>query len=242
MRKDFPDILRPKSVKTQYSEKELRSFREDNQKGVEIDEKQYTMYEATQKQRAIERAMRAQKKKILVAEATGDPNLPQLQSRMQVLSQEYSRFSDRTGLRTQVERTAVYYNHQSGSIPPKPYKPEDIKTEFIHKSVGAKSRNYNVFNPSTGEYIHLTEGTWITQPKNHVMAGHGRERQIDCIDWLLDKYGGDRIEWTKEKGFGYVDDEYGETHKVELHWYQEPSIGKVEMKIKIREGAVYLDD
>lgn len=91
----------------QYTEKELESFREDNQKGVEIDEKQYTMYEATQKQRAIEQAMRAQKKKILVAEATGDPNLPQLRSRYQVLSQEYSRFSDRAGLRPQVERMQV---------------------------------------------------------------------------------------------------------------------------------------
>ena len=72
-----------------------------------IDGRHYTMYEATQKQRAIERAMRAQKKKILVSEATGDPNLPQLQSRMQVLSQEYSRFSKAAGLRTQVERTQV---------------------------------------------------------------------------------------------------------------------------------------
>ena len=91
----------------QYTEKELRSFREDNEEGVEIDGKHYTMYEATQKQRAIERAMRAQKKKILVADATGDPNLPQLQSRYQVLSQEYSRFSKAAGLRTQVERTHV---------------------------------------------------------------------------------------------------------------------------------------
>ena len=91
----------------QYTEKELQKFRQDNETGVEIDEEHLTMYEATQKQRAIERAMRAQKKKILVAEATGDPNLPQLQSRMQVLSQEYSRFSDQAGLRTQVERTHV---------------------------------------------------------------------------------------------------------------------------------------
>lgn len=81
---------------------------------MEIDETQYTMYEATQKQRAIERAMRAQKKKILVAEATGDPELPQLQSRMQVLSQEYSRFSDQAGLRTQVERTHVERTHVEG--------------------------------------------------------------------------------------------------------------------------------
>ena len=53
------------------------------------------MYQATQKQRAIERA---RKKKILVSEATGDPKLPQMQSRMQVLSQEYSRFSKAAGL------------------------------------------------------------------------------------------------------------------------------------------------
>ena len=43
-------------------------------------------------------------------EATGDPNLPRLQSRMQVLSQEYSRFSKAAGQRTQVERTHVADN------------------------------------------------------------------------------------------------------------------------------------
>ena len=44
---------------------------------------------------------------VSVSEATGDPKLPQLQSRYQVLSQEYSRFSKAAGLRTQVERTQV---------------------------------------------------------------------------------------------------------------------------------------
>ena len=78
--------------------------------------------------------------------------------------------------------------------------------------------------------------------KTHVMAGKGRDRQIDCIDWLVDKHGGNPVEWTKEKGFGYVEDEYGETHRVELHWYQEPTVGKVEMKIKDRDGEIYLDD
>ena len=74
------------------------------------------------------------------------------------------------------------------------------------------------------------------------MAGKRRERQIDCIDWLVDKHGGNPVEWTKEKGFGYVEDEYGEMRRVELHWYQEPSVGKVEMKIKERDGEIYLDD
>ena len=91
----------------QYTQKELRKFRQDNESGVEVGEDRYTMYEATQKQRAIERAMRAQKKKIIVAEATKDPQLGQLKSRMKVLSQEYKRFSDQAGLRTQIERTHV---------------------------------------------------------------------------------------------------------------------------------------
>ncbi len=116
--------------------------------------------------------------------------------------------------------------------------------ETIHKAVGAKSKNYDVYNPLTGGYIHLAEGTNITQPKNHIIAGKGRERQIDCIDWLMDEYpGGNEEEWTKEKGFGYVLDEYGEQRKVELHWYQNPVNGKVEMKIKRQPGGeIYIDE
>ena len=114
--------------------------------------------------------------------------------------------------------------------------------ERIGRSVGAKAKNYKIHDPQTGNFIQLAEGTMITQPKNHIMAGKGRDRQIDCLDWLLDKYGGDALQWTKEKGFGFVEDEYGEIHRVELHWYQEPSVGKVEMKLKYRDGRAYLDD
>lgn len=101
----------------------------------------------------------------------------------------------------------------------------------IGRSVGAKAKSYLAYNPLSGEDMPLTEGTRIIQPKNHVIAGKGRDRQIDEIQLLLDSYGGDPLEWTKEKGFGYVDDEYGESHYVELHWYQEPSVGQAKMKI-----------
>ena len=60
---------------------------------------------------------------------------------------------------------------------------------------------------------------------------------------MLDNYGGDALQWTKEKGYGYVEDEYGELRQVELHWYQEPSVGKVKMKIKVQpDGRTYLDE
>lgn len=117
-----------------------------------------------------------------------------------------------------------------------------IIEETIGHSVGAKAKNYNVLNPKTGEIINLVEGSRITKPKNSIMAGKGRERQIDAIDWLVSKYGGNPEEWQKVKGFGYVYDEYGEERKVELHWYENPECGKVEMKIKERNGELYIDD
>ena len=126
------------------------------------------------------------------------------------------------------------------------YDEEDndvIVAEEIGRSVGAKARNYDIYNSATGKYMHLTEGTRIIQPKNHVIAGKGRNNQIDIIDLLLDRYQGDPLEWTKEKGFGYVDDEFGDSRFIEIHWYQEPSVGKVEFKIKIQpDGSWYLDD
>jgi hypothetical protein len=73
------------------------------------------------------------------------------------------------------------------------------------------------------------------------LAGYGRERQIDCIDWLIDNYGEMEVKWTKEKGYGFVDDEHGEARKAELHWYQEPGIGKAQMKSG-KNGRWYLDD
>ena len=64
------------------------------------------MYEATQRQRQLERAIRKQKRRILVAEQNpGDKErLQQTQIKYQVLDQEYKRFSKAAGLRLQHER------------------------------------------------------------------------------------------------------------------------------------------
>jgi hypothetical protein len=92
----------------QYTPEELEKFRQDNAEGVTVDGKHYTGYEATQMQRKIERAMRREKRRILTAEATEDTeSLPVAQTRLQRLRQEYTRFSDAAGLRTQDERAQV---------------------------------------------------------------------------------------------------------------------------------------
>lgn len=92
----------------QYTPENLEKFRQDNADGVTVDGKHYTGYEATQMQRKIERAMRREKRRILTAEATEDTeSLSVAQTRLQRLRQEYSRFSDAAGLRTQDERAQV---------------------------------------------------------------------------------------------------------------------------------------
>lgn len=50
---------------------------------------------------------------------------------------------------------------------------------------------------------------------------------------LSEAYGTYQIveEWRKMKGIGYVDlDE--ESYKAELHWYEEPTVGRIKFKVK----------
>lgn len=102
----FPIILGVSSP--QYTEAELAQMRRQNADGVTYEGKHYTMYEATQKQRQVERAIRRQKNRILVDESTGDADkLKYDQIRLTRLNQEYRRFSKAVGLPTQRERAQV---------------------------------------------------------------------------------------------------------------------------------------
>lgn len=110
----------------------------------------------------------------------------------------------------------------------------------INKSLGAKAKNYDIKLPNK-EIVHLTEGTSITHVS--VIAGKGRNRKIDMVDVLLDKYPGTQeTEWVKAKGVGYIDYD-GESYKTELHWYEEPSVGRVEWKVKPDgDGNWFIED
>ena len=64
--------------------------------------------------------------------------------------------------------------------------------EVVGSSLGAKAKSLKAKNPITGEDVKLAEGTRIE--KQTVIAGKGRNRQIDCVDRLLDEYHGDMLE------------------------------------------------
>lgn len=92
----------------QYTEAELRKFREDNAAGIDYQGRHYTGYEATQMQRKVERTIRAQRRRVLVDEARGDKERLQTdQIRLRRLDEEYKRFSKAANLRTQQERLEV---------------------------------------------------------------------------------------------------------------------------------------
>ena len=102
----FPIILGVNEP--QHTKEELSRFREDNEKGVTVDGRHYTGYEATQMQRKLERSIRTQKRRVIAAEASGDKEtLTTAQIRLQRLRQEYGRFSKAAGLRTEEERLHV---------------------------------------------------------------------------------------------------------------------------------------
>lgn len=119
--KKYPIIMGISSP--QYTPEQLEAMREANEKGITYNGKHYTGYEATQHQRVLERAIRKQKRRILIDEATGDAEkLETDQIKLQTLRQEYKRFSKAAGLRTQAERAEV--------------------AGFGHKQANAASANY----------------------------------------------------------------------------------------------------
>lgn len=102
---------------------------------------------------------------------------------------------------------------------------------LIRKSVGAKFRNYDVLDPSTGEIFHFVEGTKIQNAK--VFAGSGTKKSLHegVAEGLSEQLGGSPEKWQHCKGDGVLD-YHGEDRNAEVHWFQEETVGKVKFKVK----------
>lgn len=93
----------------QYSRADLEKFRSENEKGVSYEGRTFkTVYEATQYQRRIERSIRAQKRRVMIADnQPNEDRQTQARTRLKALRAEYKRFSKAVGLRTEEERLFV---------------------------------------------------------------------------------------------------------------------------------------
>lgn len=102
----------------QYTDDELRQFREDNERGVTYQGHTYTLYEAGQKQSSIENGIRLIKRQCLADEETGSPDLQKHQIKLRIWQAEYRRYCKAMGLPTRTERLQVagFSRRQAGRV------------------------------------------------------------------------------------------------------------------------------
>ena len=156
----------------QYSAEELEKFRQDNEAGVTFDGKHYTSYEATQMQRRLERAIRAQRRCVLLA---GPENAAPRKSRLVLLQQEYHRFSDGVGLRTEDERLEV-----SG------FGPKQMKSAKAAVSKAAPAAKAVTFTDITGRWYPDADPNSHPVLELQEYASGGATYKVDGHNVVLD--------------------------------------------------------
>lgn len=126
----------------QYTDAQLEQIRQDNATGVTVNGRHYTTYEATQQQRAMERAMRKQKRRIVVDDAAADKDkLLVDQIRLGQQNAQYRKFSRAAGLRTQEERADVLeFTAKQGTAADKQYKAV-VKAANSMYNIGSEEKN-----------------------------------------------------------------------------------------------------
>ena len=107
-RHDFYPVI-PGIDEPSYTADELAKIREDELTPRTYNGKEYTKYEATQRQRELERTMRARRESIKALTDGGADEDDIIKERVsyRAVSQEYTRFSKAMGLREQRERVMI---------------------------------------------------------------------------------------------------------------------------------------
>lgn len=107
----------------------------------------------------------------------------------------------------------------------------EVNEFVILRSLGAKAKNYRVFDPLSGDCFYFVEGSKIRNPK--VFAGKGGVKKLnpEVMIGLSEQLGGEPTEWQHCKGVGTLDF-YGEERDAEVHWFQESSVGKHKFRVK----------
>lgn len=119
-----------------YSEAELSAMKEASLRKTEFDGKEMTNYEASQMQRRLERSIRQQKNRSVIAKAAGDDEMRrEAQMKINQLTGKYKELSDKFGLPTKSERMAV-----------KNYHPVEVKSII---SVSGISQNKETLHSTT---------------------------------------------------------------------------------------------
>lgn len=173
--------------------------------------KQYTVYEAKQKQRQMETAMRAQREKVQLLKSGGaDKDVVTIErAKYQGQLNEYSRFSSKMGLKEERER--IYYDMR-GRIAPSKDTYEAVASG-AYKNRTKKSLRSQLNYIYNGEKSFIPENAEFLDTK--IIAGAGSRTTLRAANRLSEKYGGTAKEWSKFAG----KIESGK-YVFDVHWYE----------------------
>ena len=105
----------------------------------------------------------------------------------------------------------------------------NLLDEYVLKSVGAKSRNYDIMDLQTGEMYRLAEGSRLQDKE--VFAGKGSKKEYRKAYKYAEKFGGNPEDWQHVKGKAVLQTPEGD-FPAEVHWSQCEGIGKVDFFVK----------
>lgn len=139
-----------------YTDEQLDQMNAEENEPVEYNGKNYTKYEATQRQRRLETTMRAQRQKIKLLEEGGADEQAIINARARYVktSDEYVNFSKSVGLSQQWDRVTVGSNTVKGITKPKKAEMplRGIKNVDDGKIRGMNS-NKHIANSSKGDIL-----------------------------------------------------------------------------------------
>ena len=212
-----------------YTEKRLQEMREANKAGITYEGKHYTLYEADQMQRRIERSIRKCKRELIGADEGGlKDDFTAGSIKLRRLREYYADFSDKAGLATRSELLQVsgYGRSMSG------------KALYAEKNAFTRDRNgdiikYKMKDRVTMQQLQYSATEWIPKGAEiqnvHVIAGKGTDVVLRTANNLANRYGGYPNDWYKCVG-KVVSDKY----IFDIHWEEHEEIGAVRQKIKSR--------
>lgn len=187
----FPIILGVNSP--QYSAAELEQFRRDNEKGIEYEGKHYTTYEATQRQRKLERAIRKQKRRILIDEKLGDKEQLAIdQTKLVCLSDEYARFTKAAKLRSQRERANIPgfgpTEARAAERGAKEYQNRKDSMARLPKKTVDKKQESGIMDAGNINRVDIEEGRTVQRLISNVLKTDANNIKLDELPVQAQRY------------------------------------------------------
>ena len=251
-RHDFYPVIEGISEPS-YTEEELKNI---DPPPFEYNCKTYTYYEATQRQRAMERSMRKTKREILAADATDDKDsFAEKSVLLRRQKEEYGRFSKAAGLSVRNERAQVGgFGHSQASRSAAEYKKMltlgngdatiGLKVNSFRNALASGSVNTSVDTKNQSK--HVNGKVWKNQVKQAVQSG-GKvtprsilAKGLDPQD-LINRYAGTGDHYEFRGNNKYPDEfitlpfEAGRTYNKKTGKYE--ATNRVQIKYDENKGA-----